>query len=168
MYQTRIGHVKLRVTDLDRAVDFYSRFLNLRLVERVDDVHHAFLSGSASHHEIALESITPESPRTPSNATGVQHVAFEVPGKKSFARAYKALTEAGVHTRAVDNAISWSIYFEDPDGNALEIYWDTRHEPQGRKLWNGYRQPLDEQRILELLGEKEPYVVPPPANHEAM
>ncbi len=155
MYQTRIGHVKIRVSDLDRAVDFYRRLLNLRLVERVDDLRYAFLSASAAHHEIALESVTSESPRATSDDIRVQHVAFEVPDGKSLACAYKVLTEAGVHTSAVDNAISWSIYFEDPDGNALEVFWDRRQEPQGQKLWNGYRQPLDEQRILELLEEKD-------------
>lgn len=151
MYQTRIGHVKLRVHDLDRAVDFYTRFLNLRLVERVDSVRHAFLSGSDAHHEIALEATGKELPRTSSETAGVQHIAFQVPDRKSFAQAYKTLTEAGIRTNAVDNAISWSIYFEDPDGNGLEIYCDTRDEPEGRSLWEGWRQPLDGERILQIL-----------------
>ncbi len=162
MYQTRIGHVKLRVHDLDRAVDFYTRFLNLRLVERVDSLRYAFLSGSDAHHEIALEGAGKELPGASSKATGVQHIAFQVPGRKSFARAYKILTEAGIRTNAVDNAISWSMYFEDPDGNGLEIYCDTRQEKEGRKLWQGWRQPLDGDQILKVLEEEGQYVVPPP------
>ncbi len=155
MYQTRIGHVKLKVHDLDRAVEFYTRFLNLRLVERVDRLGYAFLSGSEAHHEIALEGAGKESPHTSSEVAGVQHIAFQVPGRKSFARAYKALTEAGVRANALDNAISWSMYFEDPDGNGLEIYCDMRNEQEGRKLWEGWRQPLDGDQVLKALEEKD-------------
>lgn len=151
-YKTRIGHAHLKVRDLDRAIDFYTRLLKLGLVERVGD-HYAFLSGGSFHHEIALQNVGPDAPQPPPHATGLYHVAFEVPDKLSFARALRSLLEAGLHVATVDHLISWAMYFDDPDGNGLEIYCDTRSEPNGRKLWQGINEPLDRDEILVLLGE---------------
>mgnify|MGYP005832812057 CR=1 FL=1 len=155
MYSTKIGHAHLKVRDLDRAIAFYTRFLNLRLVERAGD-YYAFLSGGDLHHEIALQNVGPDAPQPPLRGVGLYHVAFEVPDRRSLALAYQALTGAGVAVAPVDHRISWAIYFEDPDGNGLEIYWDTRNEPEGAKLWQGRNLPLTEAKLFAALQEEVP------------
>ncbi len=150
MYQTRIGHAHLKVRDLDRAIAFYTRFLNLKLVERVGD-HYAFLSGGEMHHEIALQNVGPHAPLPHPNGVGLYHVAFEVPDRQSLALAYQALTAAGIDVAPVDHLISWAIYFSDPDGNGLEIYWDTRDTAEGSQLWRGRNVMLSAEQLLAAL-----------------
>ena len=147
MYQTKIGHAHLKVRNLDRSIAFYTRFFSLKLIERVGDLY-AFLSDSGFHHEIALQNVGPNAPQPFPNGTGLYHVAFEVPDRRSFARAYKTLAEADVPVATVDHLISWAMYFDDPDGNGLEIYWDTRDEPGGEKLWHGNNVPLPPEKIM--------------------
>lgn len=154
MYPTRIGHAHLKVRDLDRAIAFYTRFFSLKLVERVED-QYAFLSGGEFHHEIALQNVGPNAPQPNPLGTGLYHVAFEVPDRRSFALAYKLLADSGVRVAAVDHLISWALYFDDPDGNGLEIYWDTRNEPGGHRLWKGINVPLSAAKILEMLQHVE-------------
>jgi len=149
----RLGHVRLNVRDLEPAIDFYTRFVQLRLVERAG-TDYAFLSTGRFHHVLALHRVGPNAPPAPPGAAGVDHVAFEVPDRRSFARAFKALTGAGIQVTTVNNAISWSIYCRDPDGNGVEIYWDTRDQPGGQKLWRGVRRPLERERILGALEKK--------------
>jgi catechol 2,3-dioxygenase len=149
-YATKIGHAHLKVQDLDRSVAFYTRFLNFHETERVGDAY-AFLTGGAHHHELALKRVGPNAPRPPEHGTGLFHVAFEVPDRRSFAEAYRALTEAGIEVATVDHYISWAMYFDDPDRNGLEIYWDTRAEPNGRQVWRGDNAPLDRGTILAVL-----------------
>ena len=81
----------------------------------------------------------------------MDHVAFEVRGRRAFARAYRALTTAGVPVTLVNNGISWSIYFQDPSGNNLEIFRDVRGERSGQKFWRGVRKPLEPEQILAAL-----------------
>jgi catechol 2,3-dioxygenase len=100
------------------------------------------------HHEIALQNVGPDAPQPPAAGTGLYHVAFEVPGRADFAAVYRALTEAGVRVATVDHLISWAMYFDDPDGNGLEVYWETRGEPGGRELWHGENRPLPAATIL--------------------
>ena len=160
MYKPMLSHFRLNVHDLDKAVDFYSRILHLNIVERVDQ-QYAFLSGDDRHHVLAVFKV--EAARDTRTARpGVDHIAFQVPGKKSFARAFQELVDSGVPVQAVDNAISWSLYFQDPEGNALEIFLDTRYEAHGANLWKGARNTLEPERILAALTEECAYVVPPP------
>jgi catechol 2,3-dioxygenase len=149
-YSTKIGHAHLKVRDLQRSIDFYTRFLALHVTEQVDDAY-VFLTGGGFHPEIALQYVGPGAPHPPAHGTGLYHVAFEVPDKRSFAAAYRALTGAGVAVATVDHYISWAMYFDDPDGNGLEIYWDTRAEAGGRQLWRGDNAPLLEETILAAL-----------------
>ncbi len=152
MHQTKIGHAHLKVRDLDRSIEFYTRFFSLKLVERVGD-DYAFLTGGDFHHEIALKNVGPNAPPPPQHGSGLYHVAFEVPDRQSFALVYQALKDAGIYVATVDHLISWAMYFDDPDGNGLEIYWDTRREPGGERLWRGRNVPLPEEKILAVLKE---------------
>lgn len=155
MYSTRIGHVHLKVRDLQKAVDFYMKFFDLEVTEIVGD-HYAFLSGCSLHHEIALQQVGTDAPQPPRSSTGLYHVAFEVPDKEAFALAYQNLTEAGIPVYPVDHLISWALYFSDPDGNGLEIYVDTRQESHGRDLWHGRNLPLDSEKVLGSVDSHKP------------
>ncbi len=161
MYNMILSHVRLDVCDLERATDFYTRLLHLDVVERVGE-DCAFLSNDDRHHVLALWKVK-AAPRGRETSAGVSHVAFQVPGKKSFAHAYQSLVEARIPVETVDNAISWSLYFDDPEGNPLEIFWDTRYEAHGDSLWRGTRRSLQPETILKALEEKSPYVVPEPS-----
>ncbi len=150
MYSPKIGHAHLKVRDLDRSIAFYERFLRLHETERVGE-QYAFLTSGAFHHEIALQNVGPDALTPPAHATGLYHVAFEVGSKREFAEAYQALTEAGVEVATVDHFISWAMYFDDPNGNGLEIYCDTRNELDGRTLWHGDNIPLPPEKIMAAL-----------------
>jgi catechol 2,3-dioxygenase len=152
MYQTIVSHVHLKVSDLDRAIAFYTRFFHLTVVERVGE-DYAFLTGSAVHHEIALQNVGPNAPSPHPSGIGLYHVAFEVPDRQSLALAYQTLQEAGVSVALVDHLISWAMYFNDPDGNGLELFWDTRQEPGGKALWHGENISLPEEKLLAILTE---------------
>ena len=147
MYKTRIGHVHLKVRNLDSSIEFYTRALSLHVTERVGD-HYAFLSGGTSHHELALQSIGAEARDAHPDSVGLYHAAFEVPDHHAFASVYRNLKEMDVEVSTVNHRISWALYFHDPDGNGLEIYWDTRREKGGAELWRGYSSFLDPEMIL--------------------
>lgn len=149
-YTTKIGHAHLKVRDLQRAIEFYQRFLSMNLVEQVGN-QYAFLSTGEFHHDIALQQVGAQAPSNPPYSVGLYHIAFEVPDKISFAKAYAALIEAGVAVAPVDHLISWAMYFDDPDGNGLEIYWDTRAIEGGEPLWRGRNVELSAEKILSVL-----------------
>lgn len=137
----RIGHAHLKVRDLERAIGFYTRCLGLKITERVG-MQYAFLSGTARHHELALQAVHRDAPAPRPSGTGLYHVAFEVETDQELADAYQRLISAGVRVTAVDYGISHALSFSDPDDNGLEIYRDTRRDPEGTALWNGVRRPL--------------------------
>jgi catechol 2,3-dioxygenase len=143
----RIGHAHLKVRDLERATAFYERFLGLEVRERLPD-RYVFMSGGPLHHELALQRVPPDARLPGRYDVGLFHIAFEVPDKASFARAYRTLEEAGVPVALVDHRISWAMYFADPDGNGLEIYCDTRSEPDGVELWEASDRPLSAKQVL--------------------
>lgn len=151
-YRVKLGHVRLKVRNMDRAISFYTRMLHMRLVEKVGN-EYAFLSGSDSYHEVALQRLSEAAPAPAAEATGVDHVAFELADQQELARAFQALSEAGVTPRTVDNGISWAMYFSDPDGNPLEFFCDTRRIPGGRERWQGRVEDLAPATILGVLRE---------------
>lgn len=144
----RLGHAHLKVRDLDRSVAFYTAVLGLSVTEIVAH-RYAFLSGGPQHHELALQALGPNAPHPSPGTTGLYHVAFEVPDKPAFGRAYRRLAAEGVAVNLVDHFISWAMYFADPDGNGLEIYVDTRRERGGRAVWRGESRPLQPEAVLE-------------------
>lgn len=150
MYTMKIGHAHLKVRDLQRSIAFYERYLKLHVTENVED-HYVFMTGGSFHHEIALQRVAEDAAAPDPHGVGLYHVAFEVPSARDFAEAYQALVDGGVRVATVDHYISWAMYFDDPDGNGLEVYWDTRNEPDGRKLWHGDNQPLPSEKILMAL-----------------
>ena len=123
--ETRVGHVHLKVADLDRAIAFYSGILGFEVTQRFGQ-QAAFLSAGGYHHHIGLntwESLGATSP--PPGHTGLYHSAFLFPDRKSLAQVLKRLVEAGYPlTGATDHGVSEALYLDDPDGNGVELYRD--------------------------------------------
>jgi len=109
------------------------------------------MSSSDIHHEIALQKVGSPAGKPGRFDVGLFHTAFEVTDKQRFAGRYKKLVDHDIRVATVDHRISWAMYFSDPDGNGLEIYCDTREEPDGTKLWQGKDRPLSSQAILDHL-----------------
>ncbi|MGF1444604.1 MAG: VOC family protein [Pikeienuella sp.] len=122
---TRIGHVHLRVADLDRAIAFYSGVLGLAVMQRLTSGA-AFLSAGGYHHHIALntwESAGGNPP--PPGHTGLYHTAILYPSRADLAAAVRRVLAAGIPiTGQADHGVSEAIYLDDPDGNGVELYRD--------------------------------------------
>ena len=121
----RIGHVHLRVADLDRAIGFYRGVLGLELQQRWGDAA-AFLGADGYHHHIGLNTWESRgaSPPPPGH-TGLYHVAFLYPDRAALARALRRVLDAGIALDgAADHGVSEAVYLRDPDGNGIELYRD--------------------------------------------
>ena len=122
---TSIGHVHLKVSDLDRALAFYQGVLGFELTGRLGS-QAAFVSARGYHPHIGLntwESRGGSPP--PRGATGLYHVAIRYPTRAALARALRALVERRYPIDGgSDHAVSEAIYLHDPDGNGIELYWD--------------------------------------------
>jgi catechol 2,3-dioxygenase len=122
---TRIGHVHLKVADLDRAIAFYSGVLGFELTQKYGD-QAAFLSAGGYHHHIGLntwESLGGSAP--PPGHTGLFHAAILYPERRDLADALRRLNAAGIGLDgASEHGVSQALYLRDPDGNGLELYWD--------------------------------------------
>jgi phospholipase/carboxylesterase len=149
-----LGHVQLRVRDLDRSIVFYKRFLGLRVTERLGKLY-AFLSSGYHHHDLALQSVGPGALDIPPNSVGVINIAFEVVDQVALAEIYQQLLNSDIPVRASDHFISWSLYFHDPDGHEIEVYCDTRDMHGRSDLWQGRDSPLDTHKFQEILKLKD-------------
>jgi catechol 2,3-dioxygenase len=135
-----VGHVHLKVSDLDRSEAFYREALGLEVTERVGGSF-VFMSFGGAHHHLALQGHSGAPPANP-EAVGLYHFAVEVPDESELGRAADRLRDTEVDFAAVDHGISKSLYFSDPDGNGVEVYCDTR-EARHRPEWEGIAAPLD-------------------------
>ena len=123
--QTRIGHVHLKVSDLDRATRFYHDILGFEVTQRFGN-QAAFLSAGGYHHHIGLNTWESEggSP-PPEGTTGLYHLAILYPSRAELAAALRRLMDAGISLEgAADHGVSEALYLRDPDGNGVELYWD--------------------------------------------
>ena len=129
-----IGHVHLKVADLDRALAFYRDVLGFELMQRMG-THAAFLSAGGYHHHIGLNTWDSRSGSPPPpGTTGLYHVAIRYPDRAALADALRRLTEARVPLEgASDHGVSEAIYLRDPDGNGLELYRDRPREEWPRQ-----------------------------------
>jgi catechol 2,3-dioxygenase len=121
----RIGHVHLKVADLDQALSFYCGVLGFELMQRYGG-QAAFISAGGYHHHIGLNTWESKggSP-PPQNATGLYHVAILYPSRAALAAALRRLMNAGITLEgASDHGVSEALYLRDPDGNGIELYWD--------------------------------------------
>lgn len=127
--QARIGHVHLKVSDLQRALRFYSEVLGFEVMQRLGDGA-AFLSAGGYHHHIALntwESLGGSRP--PAGTTGLYHTAILYPTRAALATALRRVLAAKIPLQgAADHGVSESIYLSDPDDNGVELYCDKPKE----------------------------------------
>ena len=125
----RIGHVHLKVADLDRALGFYCGVLGFELMQRYG-THAAFLAAGGYHHHIGLntwESLGGAPP--PLGSTGLFHTAILYPTRPALADALRRLIAAGIPLDgAADHGVSEALYLRDPDQNGVELYWDKPQE----------------------------------------
>lgn len=153
--QTRIGHVHLKVADLERALAFYRDLLGFELVMMYGP-DAAFISAGGYHHHIGLNTwyskgSTPPPPRS----TGLFHTAILYPSRKDLAAILKRIKDANYRLDgASDHGVSEALYLSDPDGNGVELYWDRPQENWPRTEEGAvtmYTQPLDLQDLLSEL-----------------
>lgn len=122
---TRIGHVHLKVADIDRALGFYHDVLGFDIVVRLGDSA-AFLSAGGYHHHFGLNTWESRGGQAPApGTTGLYHVAILYQERAELADAVRRLLRAGIPLGgASDHGVSEAIYLNDPDGNGVELYWD--------------------------------------------
>jgi catechol 2,3-dioxygenase len=136
--QVRIGHVHLKVADLERSLRFYCGVLGFQVTQRYG-TQAAFVSAGGYHHHIGLntwESLGGSPP--PAGATGLYHVAILYPDRRTLADALRRLIAAGVPLDgASDHGVSEALYLRDPDENGVELYWDRSPESWPRTPGGG-------------------------------
>lgn len=127
--QTRIGHVHLKVADLDRALDFYCGILGFEITARYG-TQAVFISAGGYHHHIGLNTwYSKGAPPASPQGVGLFHTAILYPTRKDLAAALNRLIKAGYPlTGASDHGVSEALYLNDPDGNGVELYWDRPQE----------------------------------------
>lgn len=158
--RVRIGHVHLKVADLDRSLAFYCGVLGFVLTQRYGSGA-AFLSAGGYHHHLGLntwESAGGSPP--PSEATGLYHFAILYPSRAALADALRRLVAAGIPLEgASDHGVSEALYLRDPDGNGIELTWDRPESEWPRAADGGlamFTRPLDLDRLLAEPPPKEP------------
>lgn len=153
--QTRIGHVHLKVSDLERSLDFYCGLLGFELITTYGD-QAAFISAGGYHHHIGLNTwYSKGAPPAPKQSAGLFHIAILFPTRKDLAEITKRLLEAGYPlSGASDHGVSEAIYLNDPDENGMELYWDRPRDQWPKREDGGidmFTRPLDMEGLLNEL-----------------
>lgn len=127
--QTQIGHVHLKVADLDRSIAFYCGMLGFNITTMYGE-DAAFISAGGYHHHIGLNTWYSKGGNpAPKQSAGWFHTAILYPTRKDLAVIYKRITEAGYpFTGYADHGVSEALYLNDPDENGVELYWDKPRE----------------------------------------
>jgi len=153
--KTHIGHIHLKVSDLERALKFYVDLLGFE-VTTLYGKEAAFISAGGYHHHIGLNTwYSKNIPPGPINNPGLFHTAILYPTRKDLAIIYQRLLHAGYpFTGFADHGVSEALYLDDPDNNGVELYWDRPKEawpknPDGSLLM--YTKVLDLEDLLEEL-----------------
>jgi catechol 2,3-dioxygenase len=152
-----IGHVHLKVSDIDRSLAFWSGVLGFEVMARIGD-EAAFVSAGGYHHHLGLNTWESKggSP-PPRNTTGLYHVAIRYPNRQALAKAVRTVVAAGISlTGASDHGVSEAIYLRDPDDNGVELYRDRAREewpttPEGG--FTMFTRPLDVEALLAEAGD---------------
>jgi catechol 2,3-dioxygenase len=149
---TRIGHVHLKVSDLDRALSFYHELLGLEITTRYG-TQAVFLSAGGYHHHIGLNTwYSKGGGPAPQDTAGLFHTAILYPTRRDLAEIFKRVTDAGyAFTGAADHGVSEALYLDDPDGNGVELYWDRPQEEWPADEHGNLRmftEPLDYHSLL--------------------
>jgi catechol 2,3-dioxygenase len=147
-----VGHVHLKVSELERAVRFYTEALGLDVTQRIGSSA-AFLSAGGYHHHLGLNTWESRGGEPPApGTTGLYHVAFRFPDRSALAEALRRLRAVGIPLEgAADHGVSEALYLRDPDGNGIELYWDRPESEWPRDPEGSLRmvtEPLDLQGLL--------------------
>ena len=153
--KTKIGHVHLKVSDLQRSLDFYCGLLGFELMQTYGS-EAAFISAGGYHHHIGLNIwYSKNAPPAPVRAAGLFHTAILYPTRKDLAIAYKRLLDASYPlTGASDHGVSEALYLDDPDRNGVELYWDRPQELWPRKADGTiemFSHPLNLEELISLI-----------------
>jgi catechol 2,3-dioxygenase len=132
MQPVRIGHVVLKVRDLDRSLAFYRDLLGFRVAGEMSNVMIFLTATGENHHDLALLRVGDSAPSPLATAVGLYHVAIQLPDWQAVQRAHAVLSDRGLLRGAVDHGVSRSLYTADPDGNEIELYCDAPRED-----WDG-------------------------------
>ncbi|WP_424963628.1 VOC family protein [Ekhidna sp.] len=151
--QSRIGHVHLKVSNIQRSLDFYCGLLGFELITTYGD-DAAFISAGGYHHHIGLNTwMSKGGSPPPRNATGLFHIAILLPSRNDLAVLLKRLREAKYPiTGASDHGVSEAIYLNDPDKNGVELYWDKPKADWPVKTDGSldmYTKPLDLDELIK-------------------
>ncbi len=151
---TRIGHIHLKVSDLERSLKFYRDLLGFEVQQYYGD-QAAFVSAGGYHHHIGLNTWhSKNAGPAPVRAAGLFHTAILYPERKDLAIILKRLVDASYPlTGASDHGVSEAIYLDDPDGNGVELYWDRPEKQWPRNLQGSIEmvtEPLDLKALLLL------------------
>jgi catechol 2,3-dioxygenase len=150
----RMGHVHLKVADLERALKFYNGVLGFDVTQRWGK-QAAFLSAGGYHHHIGLNTWQSQGGRPPApGSTGLYHLAILYPTRAALADALRRLVAAGIELDgAADHGVSEALYLRDPDQNGVELYWDRPKEQWPRDEQGSlsmYTRPLDLEELLNV------------------
>jgi catechol 2,3-dioxygenase len=145
--QTRIGHVHLKVSNIERSLAFYKGLLGFEIVTTYGD-QAVFISAGGYHHHIGLNTWhSKDAPPARREGVGLYHTAILYPTRKDLATIYERLKTANYPmTGASDHGVSEALYLNDPDGNGVELYWDKPREAWPKKSDGSidmYTRPLD-------------------------
>ncbi|WP_375583272.1 VOC family protein [Cyclobacterium xiamenense] len=154
---TRIGHVHLKVTNLERSLEFYCGLLGFDLM-RTYGKDAAFISAGGYHHHIGLNTwFSKNGTAAPKNSAGLFHTAILYPSRKELAAILQRLLQARYPlTGAADHGVSEALYLDDPDKNGVELYWDRAVDQWPRKPDGSlemYTRQLDLRGLLRELTE---------------
>jgi catechol 2,3-dioxygenase len=150
-----IGHIHLKVSNLDRAIGFYADVLGFEVTDRFGR-NAAFLSAGGYHHHIGLNTWESEGGQPPpAGATGLYHAAILYPTRADLADALRRLLAHGIRIDgASDHGVSEAIYLRDPDGNGLELYWDRPREQWPRNADGSLSMFTEALDLESLLAER--------------
>jgi catechol 2,3-dioxygenase len=149
----RMGHVHLKVSDIERALGFYRDVLGFEVTQRIGNSA-AFLSAGGYHHHIGLNTWeSAGGPAPAAGTTGLYHLAIVYPTRAKLGDALRRLIDARIPLDgAADHGVSEALYLRDPDGNGVELYWDRpqKHWPRDAKGELAmYTRALDLQQLLD-------------------
>jgi catechol 2,3-dioxygenase len=150
----RIGHVHLKVSDLERAIQFYRDVLGFDVTQRYGN-QAAFLSAGGYHHHIGLNTWESKGGAPPPRgSSGLYHLALLYPERRLLADALRRVVKAGIPLEgASDHGVSEAIYLRDPDNNGVELYWDKPKEQWPRSADGGLQMVTEPLDVDDLLSE---------------
>lgn len=154
---TQIGHVHLKVSDLEQSLAFYCDILGFEITSRYG-TEAAFISAGGYHHHIGLNVwYSKGAAPGPKNNPGLFHTAILYPGRKELAQIYRRLLDAHYPlTGSADHGVSEALYLDDPDKNGVELYWDRPREQWPRNpdgSLHMYTRPLELESLINLASQ---------------